>query len=84
MAGGTFKLEERVSHTEGQVSELSLRLSGVEAAIHHLEQRTDARFDAVDRRFEALDDKMSRQFTWLVGIQITTLVAIVAALISQG
>ena len=84
MAGGAFKLEERVSHTEGQVSELSLRLSGVEAAIHHLEQRTDARFDAVDRRFEALDDKMSRQFTWLVGIQITTLVAIVAALISQG
>ena len=68
----------------GQVSELSIRLSGVEAAIHHLEQRTDARFDAVDRRFEALDDKISRQFTWLVGIQITTLVAIVAALISRG
>lgn len=84
MAGGAFKLEERVSHMEGQVSELSIRLSGVEAAIHHLEQRTDARFDAVDRRFEALDDKMSRQFTWLVGIQITTLVAIVAALISRG
>ncbi|MBI3046795.1 MAG: hypothetical protein HYY76_00635 [Acidobacteria bacterium] len=73
------------------MSELSLRLSGVEAAIRDLEQRTDARFDAVDRRFEALDAKMSRQFTWLVGIQVTTLAAVVttlaavvAALISRG
>jgi hypothetical protein len=78
------RLEQRVSHVEGQVSELSLRLSGVEAAIRHLEQRTDARFDA-------LDAKMSRQFMWLVGIQVTTLVAVVtaltavvAALISRG
>lgn len=91
MAGGALKLDERVAHVEGQVSELSLRLSGVEAAIHHLEQRTDARFDAVDSRFEALDAKMSRQFMWLVGIQVTTLAAVVttlaavvAALISRG
>ncbi|OFW07200.1 MAG: hypothetical protein A3I61_04250 [Acidobacteria bacterium RIFCSPLOWO2_02_FULL_68_18] len=84
MAGGALRLEERISHVEGQVNELSLRLSGVEAAIRHLEQRTDARFDAVDRRFEVLDAKMSRQFTWLVGIQITTLIAIVAALLSRG
>jgi glutathione S-transferase len=56
----------------------------VEAAIRHLEQRTDTRFDTVDRRFDALDAKMSRQFMWLAGVQITTLVAIVAALISRG
>jgi hypothetical protein len=66
------------------VSELSLRLAGLEAAIRHLEQRTDTRFDTVDRRFDALDVKMSRQFMWLAGVQITTLVAIVAALISRG
>lgn len=84
MANGALRLDARVARVEGHVSELSLRLTGVEDAIRHLEQRTDARFDAVDRRFEALDEKMSRQFTWLVGIQITTLVAIVAALISRG
>jgi hypothetical protein len=44
----------------------------------------DAKFDAVDRRFERLDDKMSRQFVWMTGIQITTLVAVVAALISKA
>jgi tetrahydromethanopterin S-methyltransferase subunit B len=78
------KVEERVAHLEGHMNELSQRLSGVEAAIRHLEQRTDTRFDSVDRRFDALDAKMSRQFMWLVGIQITTLVAIVVALISRG
>jgi len=30
-----------------------------------------------------LDDKMSRQFTWMVGIQITTLVAVLVALLSR-
>ena len=84
MPVGLPRLEERVSHVEGQVTELSLRLSGVEEAIRHLQQRTDARFDAVDRRFEALDAKMSRQFVWLVGIIVTTLVAMVGAVLSRG
>jgi hypothetical protein len=53
---------------EGQVSELSDRLSGVEAAIRHL----DTRFDAIDSKF-----------MWMIGIEITTLVAIVAALLSR-
>jgi hypothetical protein len=48
-----------------------------------LDRRFEARGDAVDRRFEALDDKISRHFTWLVGIQVTTLVAIVGALLAR-
>lgn len=78
------RTEERVAHVEGQVNELSLRLSGVEAAIRHLEQRMDSRFETLDRRVDVLDGKVSRQFMWLVGIQITTLVAIVVAFISRG
>jgi hypothetical protein len=49
--------------------ELSERLSGVETAIRHL----DTRFDAIDTKF-----------MWMIGIQITTLVAIVAALLSRA
>jgi hypothetical protein len=37
----------------------------------------------VDRRFEALDSKVSRHFMWLVGIQVMTLVAIVGALFGR-
>ena len=43
----------------------------------------DRRFDAVDRRFDRLEDRMSRFFMWQVGIQITTLTAVVIALLSR-
>jgi hypothetical protein len=66
------RVEERVAYVEGQVSELSERLSGVEAAIRHLESRFETRFDAIDSKF-----------MWMIGIQITTVVAIVAALLSR-
>ncbi len=59
--------------------------------VRQLEQKMDARFDLVDRRFEAvdrrfefMDGKISRQFIWVVGVQVTTLVAIVGALIARG
>jgi hypothetical protein len=70
---GMPNIAERMSYVEGQVNELSLRLSGVEAAIVHVEQRMDARFDAIDRRL-----------VWIVGVQITTLVAMLRALLSRG
>lgn len=39
--------------------------------------------DGIRGAIEGLDSKMSRQFMWLVGIQVTTLVAIVAALVTR-
>ena len=60
-------------------------------AVRHLDQKMDTRFDLVERRFEtmdrrieSLDDKVSRQFVWLVGAQLTTLVAIVGALLARS
>ena len=44
----------------------------------------DRRFESVDRRFESMDDKISRQFIWVVGVQVTTLVAIVGALLARS
>ena len=67
------RAEERVAYLEGQVSELSEGLSDVRSGIRRLEERMDA-----------LDSKMSHQFMWLMGIQVTTLVTVVAALISRG
>jgi len=40
----------------------------------------NSRFDAVDRRFQAID----RRFFWILGIQITTLIAVVGTVLSQG
>ena len=91
-------LEERVAYIEGQVSEQAQTLVDVREAVRNLEHRMDARFEGVDRRFEsvdrrfdtldrridAVDEKVSRQFVWLVGLQVTTLVAIVGALLTRA
>jgi hypothetical protein len=77
-------LEERVAYLEGQVSEYTHILVDIRDSIRQLERRFDARLDGVDRRTEALEDKMSRQFSWVVGIQVTTLVAIVGALLARS
>ena len=90
-------IEERVAYLEGQVSEQANALLEVRDSVRSLETRMDSRFEAVDRRFEAvdrrfdtvdrridgLDDKVSRHFVWLVGIQVTILVAIVGALLAR-
>jgi uncharacterized coiled-coil protein SlyX len=75
-------LEERVAYIEGQVSEQSHALVEVREAVRSLEHRMDAHFDTVDRRIDALDEKVSRQFVWLVGLQVTALIAIVGAFIA--
>ncbi len=37
----------------------------------------------MDRRFEALDQKVDRHLFWLVGIQVAVLVAIVGTLVGS-
>jgi hypothetical protein len=36
------------------------------------------------RRFEQVDDKIDRHFTWLVGIQVASLIAVVGALVGSN
>ena len=83
-------IEERVAFLEGRVTEHTRGMDGIRDALSNLETRVDRRFEGVDRRFEnverrldALDDKLSRHFVWLVGVQVTTLAAIVAALVAR-
>ena len=70
------------------IGRIEQRFIAVDQRFTALEQRMDARFaqiDArfvqVDVRFDRLEDKMSRQFLWIVGIQVTTLIAIVGSFI---
>ena len=92
-----LQLCRRVDHLDQKVDrlrdELSARITGLEesvnARITGLGQSVNARFqsvndrlDATNTRIDALDDKVSRQFVWLVGIQITVLVAVVSALVA--
>ena len=71
-------LEQRM---DAKHSSLEQRM---DARLDAFEQRVDVRFAGVDRRIGGLEDKMSRQFVWTVGVQVTTFVAIVAALLSRA
>lgn len=87
-------VEDRVREGGKMMGELSARLLGVEqrlAGLEHrvtaLDEKVDRRCEAIeakiDRRFEALDIKMSRQFAWIVGVQVTILLAVVAAVLAK-
>jgi hypothetical protein len=77
------------------VRSLEHRMDSRFEAVDRRFESIDRRFDVVDRRIDALDEKvtrqvesldgkMSRQFMWLVGIQVTTLAAIIGALLSRA
>ena len=85
-------IEERVAFLEGRVGEHSHMIDGIRAALVSLEQRMDRRFEAleqrftaledkIDRRFAAMDQQIARQFIWVVGVQVTTFAALVAAIL---
>ncbi len=83
-------VEERLTTVEHKVEENARRIDGLHEAIRDLGDRmerrfeaVDRRFDAIDRRFEAIDrrfEAMDRRFLWLVGFQMTTLIAVVGAI----
>jgi hypothetical protein len=64
-------LEERVAYLEGRGEEHAASLGEVRADIRDL--RTE-----MNRRFDQMDTK----FTWLIGVQFTTLIAAIAALLN--
>jgi len=82
-----MSVEERLATVEHKVEENARRTDGLHEAISALGNRMERRFEAVDRRFEAIDRRfegiernMSGQFRWIIGIQMTTLIAMIGAI----
>ena len=78
-------LEERVAYLEGRLEDhastlIDVRtgLSNLDVKIESVESRLTTRIDGVESR---LTTKIDRQFTWLVGIEFTVLLALVGALL---
>ena len=71
MAGKT--VEERLTTVERKVAENAHRIDGLREAIAELGNR-------MDRRFEALEQRHSRQFLWLTGTLAATMLAVVSIL----
>ena len=71
-------LEERVSFLEGRIVEQSNVLAGIREAVTSL----DRRVLHLDVKLDALDSKMSTQFLWVIGIQVSTILAFIATVVA--
>lgn len=87
-------LEERVAYLEGRVEEHSKAWEDLKDMIINLDQKVDRRIDALDQkvdrfrdelssRIESLDHKFSRYFLWIIGIQVTIFLSIIAILLKS-
>ncbi len=76
-------IEERVAYLEGKVEEHSRGFAELREIIFHLDQKVDRFRQELAARIEALDQKISTQFRWLVGIQIAVLLAVISALVTK-
>ena len=66
---------ERVAKLEGIIERIGKRLDGM-----------DRRFDGIDRRLDGMDrrfDGINRRLDWIVGIQVTTFIALGSLILSR-
>ena len=77
------RLEAKVDRLDGKFDRLDGKFEGLDAKFDAVGQRLDSRLDGfaqrLDARIDALDARVSRHFTWLVGIQVAVLIAILSA-----
>jgi uncharacterized coiled-coil protein SlyX len=82
------ELGSRITAVDQKLDRLREELVARIDAVH---DRLDARINAVDEkvdrfreelasRIDALDNKVSRQFIWLVGLQVAVLLSVIGAL----
>ena len=70
------RMDRRFEGVDARFQSLDVRLDG-------MERRLDGLDTKMERRFAGIEDKLSRSFVWLVGIQVTTLAAMVTALATR-
>ncbi len=82
-------LEQRIERVEVHVDAHDQLLTDLRTGLRQFEARVDARFVQIDGRFLVLDQKvdavrheMALQFRWLVGIILTGMATIAAAILA--
>ena len=80
MDRGFETIDQRFEAIDRRFEEVDRRFEAVDRRFETMERRFEAMEQRVDQRLDRLDDKMSRQFFWVVGIQITTVLAMTGAI----
>ena len=59
------------------------RLEGIAEQLTEQNRQTNARLDRIERTIDALRQEQRRDFRWLIGIQLTTLLALGTLILSR-
>jgi len=73
-------VDERLAFLEGRLAEQARMFADIRGALSQLEQRLTTRLETLEQSVWAVRRDASIDFRWIVGIQLTTLIAVVAAL----
>jgi tetrahydromethanopterin S-methyltransferase subunit G len=65
---------ERLFAVEAIVNEPSHTVAGL--------RESSARLDRMDQRFDRLEDRLAKQFGWIIGMQVTVLLAFVGSVVT--
>jgi len=72
---------ERLSRLEGKVEELSKRMDDFKSDINSLRNEVIATRNEMNNRINGFDKKLDSRFLWLLGIQVTTWITIILAIL---
>jgi uncharacterized coiled-coil protein SlyX len=78
------RMDHRFEQVDARFAQVDARFAQVDARFAQVDARfaqVDARFLQVEARLDQLGGEMSKNFRWIVGIQITTLITVVATLL---
>ena len=73
-------IEERMALLEGRMLEQTHVFADIRETLRSLDQRLDGLDQKVGAVHQSLRRDAAADFKWIVGIQVTTLIAVVAAL----
>lgn len=74
-------LEGRFEEHSGSVATIRGDFAAVRSDVQDVRRHVATLDERISARIETLDSKMSRQFTWIVGIQVVMLIALIGALL---
>jgi hypothetical protein len=77
------RVDMRFAGLDARFAAIDARFAAVDARFDTLERKVDALDQKFDVGFEGLRREMAGQFRWTVGVLVTGLVAVVAAVIAQ-
>lgn len=75
------QIDRRFDHVDKRFEQVDRRFEQIDGRIDSMDRKFEAKFDRVDERFIAMDSKIDRHFTWLAGLQMATLLAVVGAVL---